>query len=66
MYTSVENEKNTTSIPATIRLYNSTKFGVDVIGPMDRRYTVKSKSRRCPLQVFFKIVDLVGINAWIL
>lgn len=56
MYTSVENEKNNASIPVTIRLYNSTKFGVDVIGPMDRKYTVKSKSRRCPLQVFFKIL----------
>lgn len=57
MYTFVENEKNNASIPATIRLYNSTKFGVDVIGPMNRKYTVKSKSRRCPLQVFFKMLS---------
>lgn len=57
IYTSVENEKNNASIPATIRLYNSTKFGVDVVGPMNRKYTVKSKSRRCPLQVFFKMLS---------
>lgn len=66
MYTSVENEKNRAGIPVTIRLYNSTKFGVDVIGPMDKKHAVKSKSQRCPLQVFFKIVDLAGTNAWIL
>ena len=33
---------------------------------MSRKYSVKSKSRRWPLQVFFNILDLVGINAWIL
>ena len=29
-------------------------------------FTVKSKSRRWPLQVFFNILDITGIIAWIL
>lgn len=33
---------------------------------MTRKYSVKSKSQRWPLQVFFSILDLAGINAWLL
>ncbi|GFQ83645.1 uncharacterized protein TNCT_189581 [Trichonephila clavata] len=33
---------------------------------MARKFTTKSKSCRWPLQVFFNILDLAGINAWIL
>lgn len=33
---------------------------------MARKYTCKSGSRRWPLQVFFNILDLACINAWIL
>ncbi|XP_014614562.1 PREDICTED: uncharacterized protein LOC106792604 [Polistes canadensis] len=33
---------------------------------MARKYTVKSSSRRWPLQIFFNILDLAAINAWIL
>ncbi|VVC38802.1 Hypothetical protein CINCED_3A020432 [Cinara cedri] len=39
---------------------------VDVTDQMARNYSVKSKSRRWPLQVFFNILDLAGINAWVL
>ena len=53
-------------IPETVAFYNSTKFGVDVIDQMARKYTVKAGSRRWPVQVFYNILDLAGINAWIL
>lgn len=33
---------------------------------MARKYSVKSKSYRWPVQVFFNILDLAGINSWIL
>lgn len=46
MHNSVKIEKNDACIPETIRLYNSTKFGVDVTDQMARKYSVKSKSRR--------------------
>uniref|UniRef100_A0A1A9V4W5 DDE_Tnp_1_7 domain-containing protein n=1 Tax=Glossina austeni TaxID=7395 RepID=A0A1A9V4W5_GLOAU len=66
MHSSVEIETNDTRIPETIRFYNSTKFGADVTDQMARKYSVKSKCQRCPLQVFFNILDLAGINASIL
>ena len=33
---------------------------------MARKYTVKSKSERPSLQIFFNIFDLSGINSWVL
>jgi hypothetical protein len=33
---------------------------------MARKYSGKSKCQRWSLQVFFNILDLTGINAWIL
>ena len=52
--------------PETIIFYNKTKFGVDVTDQMARKYTVKSCSQRWPLQIFFNILDLAAINAWVL
>lgn len=46
--------------------YNSTKYGVDVVDQMCRKYSVKSASRRWPVHSFFNILDLAGIKAWIL
>lgn len=42
------------------------KFGVDVTDQMARKYGVKSKCHRWSLQIFFNILDLAKINAWIL
>jgi hypothetical protein len=53
-------------LPESIQFYNSTKFGVDMVDQMARKYTVKASSRRWPLQIFFNILDLAAINAWIL
>ncbi|XP_035741492.1 piggyBac transposable element-derived protein 1-like [Vespa mandarinia] len=65
MHNPIQVEENDTRTPETIQLYNSTKFGVDVTDQMARNYSVKSKSWRWPLQVFFNILDLDGINAWV-
>ncbi|KAL9929350.1 piggyBac transposable element-derived protein 4-like isoform 1-T2 [Glossina fuscipes fuscipes] len=46
MHASVEIEKIDTRILETIRVYNSTKFGVDVTHQMARKYSVKSKCQR--------------------
>ena len=53
-------------MPETIKFCNNTKCGVHVADQMARKYTVKSGSRRWPLQIFFNILDLAAINAWIL
>ena len=66
MHKSINIETDGKQLPETIQFYNSTKFGVDVADQMARTYSVKSKSRRWPLQVFFNIIDLAGINAWVL
>lgn len=60
---SIEIEKSHKRIPETIRFHNGTKFGVDVVDQMARKDSVKSKSCRRPLQVFFNILDPAGINA---
>lgn len=52
--------------PETITYYNQTKFGVDVADQMAKKYSVKSSSRRWPVQVFYNILDLAAINAWII
>lgn len=62
----VKIDKTAKKLPETVSFYNRTKFGVDVTDQMARKYTVKSGSRRWPLQVFFNILDLAGINCWIL
>ncbi|XP_076179606.1 uncharacterized protein LOC143152895 [Ptiloglossa arizonensis] len=50
----------------TISYCDKTKFGVDIVDQMARKYSVKSKCNRWPVQVFFNILDLAGINSWIL
>ncbi|KAF2901811.1 hypothetical protein ILUMI_04375 [Ignelater luminosus] len=50
-------------LPKTIQYRNSTKYGVDVVGHMSRKYTVRTACRRWPVHVFFNILDLAGINA---
>jgi len=53
-------------IPETVAFYNSTNYGVDVVDQMARKYSVKASWRRWPVQVFYNILDLAAINAWIL
>ncbi|QQP40121.1 Uncharacterized protein FKW44_014061, partial [Caligus rogercresseyi] len=45
--------------PETIEYYNHTKFGVDSLDQMCRLYSTK-------MAVFNNILDIAGINAWIL
>ncbi|XP_054718548.1 piggyBac transposable element-derived protein 4-like [Uloborus diversus] len=57
---------NKKMLPETVSFYNTTKCGVDVADQMARKYTVKAGSRRWPVHVFYNILDLAGINSWIL
>ena len=66
MHQSVSIGTDVKKIPETVAFYNSTKFGVDIVDQMARKYTVKAGSRRWPVQVFYNILDLAGINAWFL
>lgn len=60
----VDNQKK--RLPETVAYYNNTKYGVDVLDQMARKYSTKNSSRRWPIQVFYNMLDLAGINAVIL
>ncbi|GFU68178.1 catenin alpha [Trichonephila clavipes] len=55
-------------LPETISFYNSTKFSVDIADQMARNYSVKRQNQkeRWQVYVFYTILDLAGINSWIL
>lgn len=52
--------------PETIIYYNNNKFGVDILDSMCRLMSTKAGCRRWPLAVFYNILDMAGVNAWIL
>ncbi|XP_043597817.1 piggyBac transposable element-derived protein 4-like [Bombus pyrosoma] len=58
--------KSEKGLPETVEFCNKTKFEVYIADQMAKKYSVKSGSRRWPLQVFFNILDLASIDAWIL
>ena len=61
--TIADNQKKT---PETVKCYNDTKYGVDVIDQMARKYTIRTMTRRWPIHSFQNTLDLAAINAWIL
>lgn len=52
--------------PAIVEFYNANKVGVDVHDQMNRQYSTVSASRRWPLAIWSNLLNIGGINAWIL
>ena len=52
--------------PEIVSYYNSNKCGVDVVDQMTRLYSTKTPSRRWPMAVWCNMLDLAGINSWII
>jgi len=52
--------------PESVLYYNENKCGVDMLDSMCRQMSTKAGCRRWPLAVFFNILDIAGINAWII
>ena len=52
--------------PESILFYNANKCGVDMLDSMCRQMSTKAACRRWPLAVFCNILDLAGVNAWII
>ncbi|CAI6377248.1 unnamed protein product [Macrosiphum euphorbiae] len=50
--------------PETIMDYNSTKGGVDSVDQMCLTYSTSRKTRRWTMTVFFRILDIAGINSY--
>ena len=57
---------NAKKTPETVSCFNETKYGVDVVDQMAKKYTVRSGTRRWPVHSFHNTLDLAAINAWIL
>ena len=55
----------TTGKPDIILFYNHTKGAVDTVDQLCHSYSVQRKTRRWPLAYFFNMLNLVGINAFI-
>ena len=66
MHQSVSISKDPKKKPETICDYNATKFGVDIVDQMARNYSTRSGTRRWPIHTFYNILDLAGINAWVI
>ena len=66
MHATVDTGNDRKSKPETVKFYNSTKFGIDVLDQMARKYIENAASRRWLVQFFRKILDLAAINAHIL
>ena len=52
--------------PESVLYYNENKCGVDMLDSMCRQMSTKAGCRRWPLAVFWNILDIAGINVWIL
>ena len=54
------------NLPELIHDYNQTKGGVDVCNKLVRTYSVKRKTRRWPLTLFFNSLDLSAVKSLII
>lgn len=61
--TIADNEKKT---PETVSSYNETKYGVDILDQMAKKYTCRTGTRRWPIHSFQNTLDFAAINAWVL
>ena len=52
--------------PESVLYYNANKCGVDMLDSMCRHMSTKAGCRRWTLAVFCNILDLAGVNAWII
>ncbi len=66
MHTSVEISKDAKKRPETVHYYNRMKVGVDVLDKMLRQYSAQAATRRWPVAVFYNILDIAALNAWVL
>ena len=52
--------------PEVILSYNATKGGIDTCDQMMERYTCRITTRRWPMAYFLMILDIAGMNAWVI
>jgi hypothetical protein len=52
--------------PEVITFYNVTKAAVDVVDQLCATYSCQRRTRRWPLAVFFALINIAGINSYVL
>ena len=66
LHSTTDIETNHKNLPETVQFYNIRKCGVDILDQMACRYSTRAAARRWPVHVFYNILDLAAINAWII
>lgn len=56
----------TTQKPMMIIDYNKTKIGVDMVDQLSSNYNVARNTRRWPMVVFYTLLNVTGINSFII
>ncbi|XP_049963511.1 uncharacterized protein LOC126484130 [Schistocerca serialis cubense] len=52
--------------PEIIYDYNRTKWGIDALDEKTHNYTTFRRKRRKPMAIFYTILDIAGVNAFVL
>ena len=60
--TIADNAKKT---PESVKAYNDTKYGIDIVDQITRNYKVRTSTRKWPIYLFQNTLGLAAINAWI-
>lgn len=55
-----------TGKPEIISFYNSTKGGVDAMDEKCAKYSCSRRTRRWPMAIFYKLLDICSTNSYIL
>ena len=64
LHQSITIADNAKKTPESVKAYNVTKYGVDIVDQMARKYTVRPCTRRWPIRSLQNTLDLAAINAW--
>ena len=62
----LEIDDNEKKMPEVVHFYNSTKYDMDMLDQMARKYSTKSTCHRWLVQGFFRNLDLAVMNTWII
>ena len=65
LHQSITVADNAKKTPESVKAYNDSKYGVDIVDQVARKYTVRTSTRRWPIHLFQNTLDLTAINAWI-
>ena len=66
LHSTIDIKTNRKKLPETVQFYNKTKCGVDILHQMARRCSPRAAACRWPVHVFYNILDLAAIKAWII